>query len=173
MKRLFPLPVASFLIAICMLCGMLAGAQDSLKTAGSSDFLSYEKDGGSWKAKQKGRELTQDELFFVLNSDYESAEYVGKFKTKNTIGAILGGFGGAFIGFPIGAAIAGGEPQWIMALAGVGVLAIAIPVGISAGKDIRKGVDVYNQNRGPSAQLQKPKLHIGGQQGGVGLALRF
>lgn len=174
MRFLFISSAAIFLVTIFILFSNKGVAQDT--TAISSEnpnHLTYEKSGGGLNVKQKGKYLSQNELFDILNRDNESADYVGKYKTKNTIGAVLGGFGGAFIGFPVGQAIAGGEPQWIMALAGVGVLAIGIPIAISAGKDLRKGIDVYNQNLENSAQLTKPVLRLGGQQYGVGLALRF
>jgi len=163
-----------FLATIFVLAGSKGVAQDT--TAISSEnphHLVYEKGGGGLNVKQNGKYLTQNELFDVLNEDIEAADYVGKFKTKNTIGAVLGGFGGAFIGFPVGQAIAGGEPQWIMALSGLGVLAIAIPITISANKDIKTGIDVYNENLVAGAFVPRPILQFGGQQHGVGLSLKF
>lgn len=174
MNRLLPLPMAHWLTAVFVFCTLFAQSQDSLNTEPQNpDHLTYEKNGWDWYVKQNGRVLSQDELFNVLKNDYESGKYVRKYKAKKTIGTVLGVVGGAFIGFPVGQVIVGSDPQWVVALAGIGVLVIAIPLAISTDKDIRKGVDVYNQNLGPSAQLQIPVLRLGGQRHGLGLALRF
>lgn len=135
--------------------------------------LTYEKGGGGLIVKQGERELNQGELFDTLNEDPESARYVGRYKTKNVAGAILGGIGGGLIGFPLGQALGGGDPLWVLAIAGAGVIAVAIPIGISAGKDIRKGMDVYNENLNTSAFVPNPVLQFGGQRHGVGLSLKF
>lgn len=72
----------------------------------------------------------------VLQADALSSTYVRKFKTKNGFATAFGLVGGAFIGFPVGQAIGGGDPVWEVALIGVGALAIAIPLSVSANKDI-------------------------------------
>lgn len=136
-------------------------------------YLTYEKGGGGLIVKQGKRELNQSELFDVLNEEHESAVYVGRYKTKNVAGTVLGFVGGGLIGYPLGQAIGGGDPQWAIALAGVGVLAIAIPISISATKDVKTGIDVYNESLVASAFMPKPILHFGGQQHGVGLSLKF
>lgn len=163
-----------FFATFFVLLSYMGVAQDTTAISSESpNHLTYEKSGGGLNVKQNGRFLNQNELFDVLNEDVEASRYVGRYKTKNVLGAILGGAGGALIGFPVGQAIGGGDPQWLLALAGVGVLAIAIPIAITADKDIKTGIDVYNQNLENSAWLTKPVLRLGGQQYGVGMALRF
>jgi len=136
-------------------------------------YLTYEKAGGGLMVKQGKKELNQRELFDVLNEDADASVFVGRYKTKNVGSTALSLVGGGLIGFPLGQAIGGGEPQWVLALAGVGVLAIAIPIAISANKDIKTGIDVYNENLVASAFVPKPIIQFGGQQHGVGLSLKF
>ncbi len=174
MRYLSSFSMAIFLASIFVLFSGQGLSQDSTSIAPVNPYhLTYEKSGGGLNVKQNGKYLSQHEFYDVLNEDAEASRYVSRYKTKNISGSILGGVGGALIGFPIGQAIGGGDPQWVLALAGVGVLAVGIPVAISAGKDLRKGIDVYNQNLESSAQLPKPILRLGSQQYGVGLALRF
>lgn len=135
--------------------------------------LTYEKGSGGLIVKQKGIILNQYELFDVLNEEYGSAVYVGRYKTKNAAVSVLAGIGGGLIGFPVGQAIGGGDPMWVLAIAGAGVIAVAIPIGISAGKDIRKGIDIYNESLQTSAFVPNPVLQFGGQRHGVGLSLKF
>jgi len=170
---------SSFSPAICLFTAFLlfssnVFSQDTTAVSPENpNHLTYEKSGGGLMVKQNGKNLNQNELFDVLNEDVEASAYVRRYKTKNVTGAILGGAGGALIGFPLGQAIGGGDPQWAIALAGVGVLAIAIPIAISANNDIKKGINLYNENLVSSAFVPKPLLQFGGQQHGLGLSLRF
>ena len=174
MRLLSTCSPAIFLFTAFVLFSISICAQDTTSVSSENpNQLTYEKSGGGLMVQQKGKNLNQNELFDLLNEDAEASVYVGSYKTKNVAGSILGGVGGALIGFPVGQAIGGGEPLWVLALAGAGVIAVAIPIAISAGKDIRKGIDVYNQNLDSSAQHNDPVIRVGAQQFGVGLALRF
>lgn len=52
---------------------------------------------------------------------------------------ILGATGGVLIGWPLGTALVGGDPNWAMAGIGVGIVAVSIPISINFKKKSNHG----------------------------------
>lgn len=162
------------LTLVCALVGtnhlLAQAAADSLS---GSNEITYSNYGGKIEFRQSGKDLDRRELFEVLNEDYESAEYVGKYKTKNAISTPLGFLGGGLIGYPLGQLIAGGDPVWALAIGGAGFLALGLPLSISANKDLKRGVEVYNSNLKTSARKTRGTLRMGMVNSGIGIGWRF
>lgn len=86
----------------------------------------------------------------------------GKCSNGYTVsGNILAVIGGALIGWPLGTAIGGGDPEWVLAAAGAGVLAIAIPLAIIGGRKCNGYSSIqepdekyYTGNKQPAMELQ-------------------
>jgi hypothetical protein len=96
-------------------------------------------------------------------------------KTAKGIGLMANLFaasGGFLIGWPIGTAIGGGDPNWILAGVGAGLAAIGITISTGAGKKIKQAVEIYNQGVGSSSMRIK-EIKISMINGGFGLSLRF
>lgn len=89
-------------------------------------------------------------------------------------GNILAGIGGALIGWPLGTAIGGGDPEWALAGIGAGFLAIGIPVAVIGQKRCSGGR--YSSVPGNTDYVAyKKKLELGLVATGntVGLRLNF
>ena len=84
----------------------------------------------------------------------------------------MGYLGGALIGWPIGTALGGGEPNWIIALVGCGVVAATIPIVNSSNRNLKKAVDCYNQGV-PFTDKPNIDVSLGLNSKGVGVVLRF
>lgn len=52
--------------------------------------------------------------------------------------------GGFMIGWPIGTAIGGGDPNWGIAAAGVGCVLLSIPLANGYKKNAKEAVSIYN-----------------------------
>lgn len=141
----------------------------------NSQTIESEKVFGGYKFSQNGQELTINELTVQLNTNEESAQLIKKAKSQNTFATILGGAGGALIGYPVGTSIGGGEANWVLAGVGAGILAVAIPISASANKKTIKAVEIYNSQSHPKEDkiAFKPQLLMVSGSGGIGFALQF
>lgn len=135
--------------------------------------LTYTKSFGNFHVQQNGKPLTQDQVFDLFSSNYRSADYMKKYKTKSTLAAVMGGVGGALFGFPVGMFIGGGEPIWEVALIGAGVVAVAIPIGSAANKDFKRAIEVYNEDLPAASSHRKGQLHFSVSGHGLGIGWRF
>ena len=116
------------------------------------------------------------QLLQAVKTNQEAYKKVQLAHSNNTLAAILSTPGGFLIGYPLGVAIAGGEPNWVMAGIGAGLIIIAIPISISAKKQASNGVSIYNNSLGNEAFLsekQKPKFNLAVTQNGFGFVMQF
>jgi hypothetical protein len=81
--------------------------------------------------------------------------------------------GGFMVGWPIGTAIGGGDPEWAMAGIGAGLIVIAIPISSKFNKQAKLAVDTYNGGLPSSSFWDKNELRVSVTGSGIGLALRF
>lgn len=87
---------------------------------------------------------------------------------------ILGGVGGFLIGWPLGTLIAGGEPEWVLAGMGAGVLAVAIPLSIIGSRKCNGYGMIVPQKGSLYAKKKQPvALGIASNGNAVGLQVRF
>lgn len=136
--------------------------------------IEMEKVFGGYKYTQNGDNLSLSELTKTVKANTKSFQLIKKAKTKAVFGMILGGIGGGLTGYPIGTAIGGGEPNWTLAAIGAGCLAIALPLGNSADKNIKQSVELYNSSLNPSTfNNAKTEFKIIGNTNGIGLAMNF
>jgi hypothetical protein len=77
------------------------------------------------------------------------------------------------VGWPIGAAMAGGEPNWTMAGIGAGLIIISIPISLKFNKQAKQAVDIYNGGLQSSSLRTKSELRFLMTGNGLGLTFRF
>ncbi len=109
----------------------------------------------------------------MLQSNEAAYRLVRSSKAPATVATVLGVAGGFMIGWPLGTAIAGGSPNWALAGAGAGLVAISIPFGISSNKKVVKAVNTYNAAAGNSTSCLQYDLKLQLTNNGVGLAYNF
>jgi hypothetical protein len=108
----------------------------------------------------------------------EAHRYMLKAKADNTLAGLLGAMGGLLIGFPAGTSVAGGDPNWNIAIIG-GVLVVAsIPFSVSFQKNAIKGADLYNASlQPPDADKMKGgikiQMRLSASVNGAGLTFNF
>ncbi|MEQ9298571.1 MAG: hypothetical protein RIF33_08410 [Cyclobacteriaceae bacterium] len=108
-----------------------------------------------------------------LMKPYEDAyAEMSKARVNYDAANIFGFIGGFLIGWPIGTAIGGGDPNWILAGAGVGAIAIAIPLTSAGNKRARRAVELYNARVNATA-YREYELRLGTTKNGFGLQLTF
>lgn len=126
---------------------------------------------GGYLFEQEGQRLTMGQLVYKMQVHPESYALIKKASSGNTLASVIGFVGGGLIGWPIGAAIGGGDPNWALAGIGAGLIIVAIPISSSATQNARAAVDIYNTSIGESSSFYEIRLN--GTQNGIGLMMSF
>ncbi len=88
--------------------------------------------------------------------------------------AMIFSYAGVFmVGWPLGAAIGGGEPNWAMAGIGAGLIVVAIPISQNFNKKAKHAVETYHGGLQTSSFWDKNELKISMTGNGIGLTLNF
>lgn len=108
-----------------------------------------------WKGmymEQNGQQLTLKQAQDLMESVPLAFEEMKRARTNNTFATIFGMAGGFMVGWPLGTAIAGGDPEWVMAGIGAGLIGVSIPFASGTSKRAKNAVDAYNENLGHSTK---------------------
>ncbi|UOY06834.1 hypothetical protein L0P88_23315 [Muricauda sp. SCSIO 64092] len=133
-----------------------------------------EKVFGGYKYTQNGKQMTMGDLVDAMESYQQSYELVKKAQSNNTLASIIGFAGGGLIGWPIGAAIGGGDANWTLAGIGAGLVAIGIPISSSANKKAKQAVELYNSSLNSTSFYEfKPEFKIMVNGNGIGFSMNF
>lgn len=92
-----------------------------------------------------------------------------KAKTNLDAASVIGFAGGLLIGFPIGTAIAGGNPEWGLAAGGLGLILASIPFTSAFKNHALNALDNYNGSL--SSRRVKVNFYLAGAGGK--LIIRF
>ncbi len=127
------------------------------------------------KFYQGSNKLDKSLVKEMLSENGEALNLFNKGMSQQSTASIIAGIGGALIGWPIGSAIGGGDPQWILAGIGVGVVVIGVPIYSSGGKKVNSAIDLYS---GKSIGSILPKgthfsASVIGSSEGLGLQISF
>jgi len=127
---------------------------------------------GSYVFEQNGKKLNANALLQALSSNKNAYNLASSGKGQYNLGNVLGAIGGFGIGWPIGSALGGGEPNWLMAGGGL-VLAIAgITVNNKGAQKFSQAIDMYNSELGFNSYKSK-KYYVSPSKTGIGLAFNF
>ncbi|WBL25276.1 hypothetical protein [Zunongwangia sp. HGR-M22] len=135
--------------------------------------IEYEKVFGSYKFTQNENTLSLRDLTAITEDIPEAQDLIRKAKTTTVFTSILSVAGGGLIGWPLGEAIGGGDPNWALAGIGAGLVAVAIPLSSSASKKAKQAVDLYNNSLERQTNNFTTELNILASGSGLGLSLRF
>jgi hypothetical protein len=121
---------------------------------------------------QNGKKLTPKKLLDITKSNSEAYKEMKIAKSNFDIGTVIGVCGGILVGFPIGTALGGGEPNWALAGVGAGLIVISIPFTTSYTKHAKKAVGIYN-NGGSLTGFRKINFDLGITSNGLGIKMVF
>ena len=118
----------------------------SVITFAQRDSIIATKAFGGYRFEQKGEVLNGRTLLHRMEADEEAYVLMKRAKSNSDIASVFGFAGGFMVGWPLGTAIAGGDPNWLLAGVGAGFLAIAIPLSIHASKGMAEAVEIFNKS---------------------------
>ena len=122
--------------------------------------------------RYKGKNLTPRQLLDMTAPMPEARKEMEIAKTNHAAGTVFGFIGGFLVGWPLGTAIAGGDPNWALAGIGAGLIVISIPFSSAYTKHAKNAANLYNSGQKHSG-LNGPGLDIGMTSNGLGLRLVF
>jgi hypothetical protein len=122
--------------------------------------------------KQNGKTIPAKNLYAILGTNAEAAKEVELARPNMTPAMIFSIAGGACIGWPIGTALGGGDPQWWLAGVGAGFIICSIPFQAAYNKHIFKAVTIYNSDL-RKIGINRKILELGFARHGVGIEIRF
>jgi hypothetical protein len=152
---------------LMVMLGMIFFSQLSAQNNGD---LSLGKGG---KLYQGTTLLKPKDMLRIMEPNPQAYATFKKARANYNAAIVLGAAGGFLVGYPLGTALGGGDPQWGLAAGGVALILIALPLDAAFKKNARIAIDLYNTDKGKTAQQFRPQLHVGMQRTGVGMSLRF
>ena len=121
---------------------------------------------------QNGQRLTPRQLMEITEVNPDAYKIMKLAKTNYDTGLVFGFLGGAFVGYPLGTSLGGGDPNWTLAAVGAGLIAISIPLSSAYTKHTKTAVSIYNNGLIKSTK-EAPKLNLFSSSNGIGLRLTF
>lgn len=132
--------------------------------------LRMEKEFGGFKFYNGQQALKLGEVQELMKSNEAAYKEIKKARGNFVMSNVLAFAGGALIGWPVGTALGGGDPQWGLAGAGAGLVLIAIPLSIGFKNHATKAVDLYNAGE---TNARQPSLSIFPTGTGMKLVFKF
>ncbi len=157
---------------IFLILGVLFfGAIQDSKAQSPSDSVHVYKNFWGYKFYQDDERLNFNQLPHIMEDDQGAYYLINKARNNITIASIISGTGGFLIGWQLGNALFGGEPNWTLAAIGGGLIVISIPISSKSYKQSLEAVKMYNS--GLSTSIRKPVMMVGMTENGVGIRLKF
>ena len=121
---------------------------------------------------QNGKKLTPKQLTEIMQSNPAALESMKKAKSNYGVSSVLGYAAGFLIGWPIGTAIAGGEPEWALAGVGAGIAVVSIPITSAYNRHAKEAVRLYNTGL-TQTSFKKTEFKLGLAHNGIKVKMMF
>jgi len=138
-----------------------------------ADSITMKKVFGGYQFYQKGKLLNMPGLVKTMQPNAQAFREIKAAQSNNTIATLFAGAGGFMIGWPLGTALGGGDPEWAMAAVGAGLAAISIPISSKTLKQARSAVNTYNNGLKNSSSSAGPEFRLGFVGNGIGVTMQF
>ena len=139
----------------------------------STDSISIKKVFGGYQFYQGEKRLNMNQLVNAMKPNEQAFSQIKSAQSTYTLATIVGIAGGFMVGWPIGTAIGGGEPNWTMAGIGAGLIVVSIPISQKFNKQAKQAVGTFNSGLQTSSFWNKSELRYSMTGNGVGLSSRF
>ncbi len=161
MKKIF------LIVTVLTLCMTFSYGQTA------SDSILMKKVFGGYQFIQGEQKLTIKKLGEALQSNQLAYEQFKSAKSNYTLATVIGTAGGFMVGWPLGTAIAGGEPNWTLAGIGAGLIVVSIPISSGFNKKAKQAVDLYNVGLYGTSFWERTESRFTVTSNGIGLTLNF
>jgi hypothetical protein len=139
----------------------------------ATDSITIKQAFGGYKFYQGQKRLNMNQLANAMKPNEQAYQQIKSAQTTYTLATVIGGVGGFMVGWPMGAALAGGQPNWAMAGIGAGLIVVSIPITKSFNNKARQAVDTFNSGLRPVSFWDKNELKFSMTGQGAGLLFKF
>ena len=151
----------------------LVFSSNLLRAQTDLDSITVIQSSGGYQLNDGDRQLTKKELVSMLKTNDQAYRQFKSAQSTNAFGIVIGALGGGLVGWPIGTALAGGEPSWMMLGIGAGLIIVSIPISQSAIRKKIEAVETYNRGLRTTTFWDRSELKFAATGNGVGLTLVF
>ena len=138
-----------------------------------TDSISMKKVFGGYQFYQGPESLSVKQLVKTMESNPEAYGLMKDAQSTYTLASVFGIAGGFLVGWPIGTAIGGGEPNWTLAGIGAGLIIVSIPISKKFNKQARQAVKSFNSNLEVSSLRKTNEWRLAMTDDGIGLVFKF
>ena len=128
---------------------------------------------GGYEFKQNDKTLLLKDMKEIMKENNEALALIQSAKTNQTWALVLGTAGGALVGFPIGTAIGGGDPEWALAGAGAALIVATIPIVKGFNRKTKKAVELYNAGLSTTSYQFQPTFNLKINGTNFGISMNF
>jgi hypothetical protein len=128
---------------------------------------------GGYQFYQGTNRLNMNQLVNAMKPNEQAYLQIKSAKSTYTLAAIVGATGGFLVGWPLGTALGGGEPNWVMAGIGVGLIGVSIPITQNFNKKAKQAVDTFNSGLQANSFWDDTEIKLAMTGNGIGLVFRF
>lgn len=136
-----------------------------------ADSIAINKVFGGYQYSLRGLPLTMNQLRMSLQSNEEAQAQLKSAQSSYVLTMVFSYAGGFMVGYPIGTAIGGGDPNWKVAAIGLGLIAVAIPISRNFSTKTNQAVKTYNEGLTTTSSRTKKELKMTMTENGIGLRL--
>jgi len=122
---------------------------------------------------QDGEFLSQKKALELMKGNQNAYDLMKSARSNSSISKALGFTGGLLVGFPIGTALGGGDPEWGLAAAGAVLIGISIPLNSTFNKKSKQAIEIYNSGLPSVGYNFKPEFHLNFKGNGLSIAITF
>lgn len=116
-------------------------------------------------------QLSSKQVGMLLMQNQEAYHEFKIARTKSTISSILGFSSGLLVAVPLVTAVAGGQPEWLLAAGGGALFLASIPFNSSSKGHALNAIEIYNSKLTSSNHRIKSTLYLNGSS--ASLIIRF
>ncbi|MBL7969569.1 MAG: hypothetical protein JNK09_21395 [Prolixibacteraceae bacterium] len=135
--------------------------------------IEMKKTFGGYLFYQSDERMNMNQLTRAMKANEQAYNEFKTAKSNYVAASIIGGAGGFMIGWPLGAALAGGEANWTMAGIGAGLVAISIPFNVKFNKQVKHAVEKYNEGLKTGSFKDRSEIRFSMTGNGAGMVFRF
>jgi len=139
----------------------------------STDSIAINKVFGAYKFYQGEKRLNMNQLVRTMKPNELAYKKIKSAQSYNTLATISGMSGGLMLGWPLGIAFGGGNPDWILAGVGALLVIVSIPISQQSVFETKLAVETYNSGLKTSSFWDKKELNFSMTGNGIGLTLKF
>ena len=158
---------------LCFIAALIMIFNSNSFSQTSDDTIKIRKVFGGYQFIQNDKKLRMGQLVTIMQPNEQAYKQIKSAQSNKTFADILGVAGGFLIGWPLGTAIGGGDPNWALAGVGAGLVVVSIPIMSKANKWSIAAIETYNRSIKTGSFQKKPELHFAFKGNSIGLVCSF